>query len=248
MSAPVGGVGIILLAEDDVMVRGLMARILSGWGHTVIEAVDGVDAVSKFREVLDRLNIDFQERSIMKNTILLVDDEANVLSALQRALFDEPFEVLTAISGEEGLKQLLAHRAKIVISDERMPGMDGSAFLSAVKEQYPETVRIMLTGNASLESAMKAVNCGEIYRFLTKPWQDLELKLAIASAIEKFDLEEENRRLLRTIRNQAVEIKLLERQFPGIARHGKNAAGVFVLPDISDDDLAAIIAEFEKKY
>jgi DNA-binding NtrC family response regulator len=185
---------------------------------------------------------------LAKNTILLVDDEANVLSALQRALFDEPFEVLTAISGEDGLNQLLSHRVKIVISDERMPGMDGSAFLSAVKEKYPETVRIMLTGNASLESAMKAVNCGEIYRFLTKPWQDLELKLAIASAIEKFDLEEENRRLLRTIRNQAVEIKLLERQYPGIARHGKNAAGVFVLPDISDDDLVAIIAEFEKKY
>jgi DNA-binding NtrC family response regulator len=184
----------------------------------------------------------------MENTILVVDDEANVLSALQRALFEEPYEILVAESGEDGLKQLHVHRVKVIISDERMPGMDGSTFLSAVKEKYPETVRIMLTGHASLESAMKAVNCGEIYRFFTKPWQDLELKLAISSAIEKFDLEAENRRLLRTIRNQAVEIKMLERQFPGISRLEKNETGHFVLPEISDDDLAVIIDEFEKKY
>lgn len=184
----------------------------------------------------------------MKNTIMLVDDEANVLSALQRALFEEPYEVLTAVSGEDALKQLLSQRVKVIISDERMPGMDGSAFLSAAKEKYPETVRIMLTGHATIESAMKAVNSGEIYRFFTKPWQDLELKMAISSAIEKFDLEAENRRLLRTIRHQAMEKKMLERQFPGISRLEKDESGHFVLPDISDDELAVIIAECERKY
>src|ERR1035437_9142856 len=179
----------------------------------------------------------------MKNTILLVDDEANVLSALQRALFEEPYEVLTATSGEDGLKQLISHRVKVIISDERMPGMDGSEFLSAVREKYPETVRIMLTGHASLESAMKAVNSGEIYRFFTKPWQELDLKMAVTSAIEKFDLEAENRRLLRTIRHQAVEIKMIEKQFPGISRLEKNTSGHIVLPDISEDELASIIDE-----
>jgi DNA-binding NtrC family response regulator len=184
----------------------------------------------------------------MKNTILLVDDEANVLSALQRALFEEPYEVLTATSGEDGLKQLISNRVKVIISDERMPGMDGSVFLSAVREKYPETVRIMLTGHASLESAMKAVNSGEIYRFFTKPWQELDLKMAISSAIEKFDLEAENRRLLRTIRHQAVEIKILESQFPGISRLDKDKSGHFVLPDISENELAVIVNECEKKY
>lgn len=184
----------------------------------------------------------------MESTILLVDDEANVLSALQRALFEEPYEVLTATSGEDGLKQLISHRVKVIISDERMPGMDGSEFLSAVREKYPETVRIMLTGHASLESAMKAVNSGEIYRFFTKPWQEPDLKMAISSAIEKFDLEAENRRLLRTIRHQAVEIKMIEKQFPGISRLEKNTSGHIVLPDISEDELAEIIEECEKKY
>jgi len=184
----------------------------------------------------------------MKDTILLVDDEANVLSALQRALFEEEYEVLTAESGEDGLKLLLSHRVKVIISDERMPGMDGSEFLSLVREKYPETVRIMLTGHASLESAMKAVNCGGIYRFFTKPWQELDLKMAISSAIEKYDLEEENRRLLRTIKHQAMEKKMLERQFPGISRLKKDVTGHFVLPDISVDELAQIIDECEKKY
>lgn len=184
----------------------------------------------------------------MNSTILLVDDEANVLAALRRALYEEPYDILTAESGEEGLKLLLTQRVKVVISDERMPGMNGASFLAAVREKYPETVRFMLTGHASLESAMQAVNCGEIYRFFTKPWQDAELTLSIAAAIEKFDLEEENRRLLRTIKKQAVDIKILERQFPGISKLDKDKSGHFVLPDIETADLASILAEIEEKY
>lgn len=184
----------------------------------------------------------------MKSRILLIDDEANVLSALQRALFDEPYEILTAESGEEGLKQLQSHRVKVVISDERMPGMDGLAFLSAVREKYPETVRIMLTGQASLESAMKAVNGSEIYRLFTKPWSDLDLKMAIFSAVEKFDLEIENRRLVRTIKHQAMEKMALERQFPGIFMLERDESGHFLLPDISEEELAFFIDECEQKY
>lgn len=184
----------------------------------------------------------------MKSPILLVDDEVNVLSALQRVFLEEPYEVLMAGSGEEGLKLLDSRRVKVVVSDERMPGMDGAEFLALARGEHPETVRIMLTGHASLDSAMKAVNCGEIYRFFTKPWQELELKMAIRSAIERYDLEAENRRLLKTIRHQAVEMKVLEKQFPGITRLEKDEQGHLVLPDISEEELAEIVAECAKEY
>lgn len=101
---------------------------------------------------------------------------------------------------------------KLVISDERMIGMQGSELLAILKERYPATLRILLTGHATLEAAMKAVNQGEIYRFFTKPWNDTELKFAICSAIERYDLEAETRRLLATVRSQAMEIKVLEKR------------------------------------
>lgn len=183
----------------------------------------------------------------MSNPILLVDDEANVLSALTRALFDEPYEVTCAQSGEEAL-ELLAHTPfKLVISDERMQGMQGSELLAAVKERWPHTLRILLTGHATLEAAMKAVNQGEIYRFFTKPWDDTELKFAIRSAIERFDLEEENRRLLATVRSQAMEIKVLERRYPGISRVERDPMGSFVLPELSEAEIRLMMAECERE-
>lgn len=183
----------------------------------------------------------------MTNAILLVDDEANVLSALSRALMDEPYEVVTAQSGEAALELLKRQTFKLVISDERMTGMQGSELLAAVKKAYPEVIRILLTGHATLESAMKAVNQGEVYRFFTKPWDDLELKFAIRAALEKFDLEAENRRLLTTVRNQAMELKVLERRYPGISRVEKDARGSFVLPDLNETELQRLMAECEQE-
>ncbi|MDH4028104.1 MAG: response regulator [Nitrospirota bacterium] len=168
----------------------------------------------------------------MDVSILIVDDEPAIISALKRALIEEPFEIFTAKNGMEGLEVLNANKIKIVISDEKMPGMTGSEFLSRVKELFPETIRIMLTGAASIESAMKAVNRGEIYRFFTKPWNDVELKLAIRSAIEKYDLEAENTRLLDTIKRQSCELEQLEKLYPGIASLDKDEDGNLVLPDM----------------
>lgn len=183
----------------------------------------------------------------MANTILLVDDEINVLSALTRSLMDEPFEVVTAQSGEEALKLLESRRFKLVISDERMSGMQGSELLAAIKDNYPETVRMLLTGHATLESALKAVNQGEIYRFFTKPWNDLELKFAIRSALEKYDLEAENRRLLATVKSQVMELKVLEKRYPGISRVAKDRLGSFLLPELSDDELQRLKKECEQE-
>jgi DNA-binding NtrC family response regulator len=183
----------------------------------------------------------------MNDRILLVDDETHVLSALKRALFDEPLEIVSVTSAEEALEIMKTKRFKVVMSDERMLGMQGAEFLAQVKTEHPQTIRMMLTGHATLEAAMKAVNEGEIYRFFSKPWDDNNLKFAIRSAIEKYDLEAENRRLLATVKDQAMEIKVLEKRYPGISRVEKDAKGTFVLPDITDDDIAALIAECERE-
>lgn len=180
----------------------------------------------------------------MTHRILLVDDEPNVLAALERALLDEPYEIETAPSGEKGLEALANGSFTVIISDERMPGMGGAAFLSKVKELYPNTLRMMLTGQASLESTMKAVNGGEIYRFFIKPWDESQVILALRSAVEKAELEDENRRLLLTVKRQSAELKMLEKSFPGISDIRKDDTGAYVLEEISDEEAAALIAEY----
>jgi two-component system probable response regulator PhcQ len=181
----------------------------------------------------------------MKDLVMLVDDESNVLSALTRALIDEPFDILTASSGSQALELMEGRTVKAIVSDERMVGMQGSELLAEVKRRSPETVRILLTGHASLDAAMRAVNVGEIYRFFLKPWDDGELCFALKSAIEKYDLEAENRRLLATVKSQALEIRVLEKRYPGISRVQKNEEGTFVLPDIAEEELSRIIEECE---
>jgi two-component system, probable response regulator PhcQ len=184
----------------------------------------------------------------MEETLLIVDDEQSVISALVRSLDDEGYEISTANSGDEGLKLLKSQRFKVVISDERMPGMSGSEFLAAVREKQPETVRIMLTGHASLESTMAAVNSGEIYRFFIKPWNDHELLLAIRSAMEKYNLEAENRRLLSKIKEQALTLKVTEMIHPGITHIEKDDQGNLLLPDFSDCEIAEMIKSFEEEH
>jgi two-component system, probable response regulator PhcQ len=177
------------------------------------------------------------------NSILVVDDEPYVISALVRVLDEEPLVVKGALSAEEGLRLMQAERFKVVISDEKMPGMDGAEFLIRVKELHPETVRMMLTGHASVEAAMRAVNCGEIYRFFSKPWHDAELKLALRNAVEKYDLEQENRRLLQTVRRQSEELGYLERNYPGITEIRRDARGAIDIESaLSEEEVAEILA------
>jgi two-component system, probable response regulator PhcQ len=179
----------------------------------------------------------------MENKILLVDDEASVLKALRRALLDEDMEVMLAESAAAAFKLLDSHTFKVVVSDERMPVMCGSEFLSIVSVQHPEVVRIILTGQASFEAAMAAVNQGEIYRFLLKPWKDAEFRLVLRSAIEKYDLEMENRRLLALVRTQALKLEQIEKQHPGLTSLDRNENGSFVLQELSDDEVADIMKE-----
>ncbi len=132
----------------------------------------------------------------MTEKILLVDDEENILHSIKRDL-RKRFEIHTAISGQEALDILKKEGPfSVIVSDMRMPGMDGIQLLGAVKDQYPDTVRLMLTGNADQETAIEAVNKGQIFRFLNKPCSTSTLVLAIALAQRQYRLITAEKELL----------------------------------------------------
>lgn len=128
-------------------------------------------------------------------SILCVDDERNVLRSLERLCMDEPYTLLTASSSAEALSLLDSRFCPVVISDYRMPDMNGIAFLREVRRRFPDTVRIVLSGYADVATIVSAINEGEIYKFIPKPWNDDELKIAILNALEKYQLRQENKRL-----------------------------------------------------
>jgi len=129
-----------------------------------------------------RLFVENMQPDVHKRTLLIVDDEFNITSALNRILRREGYHILLATSGEDGLELLAKHNVRVVLSDQRMPGMSGSEFLMRVKDLYPDTVRILLTGYTELDCAVKAINDGMIYKFYTKPWDDHQLRENIRDA------------------------------------------------------------------
>jgi diguanylate cyclase (GGDEF)-like protein/PAS domain S-box-containing protein len=128
-------------------------------------------------------------------TLLLVDDEENILSALKRVLHPEGYHILTATSAEQAFELLGSQPAGVIVSDQGMPGITGVQFLREVKHLHPDTVRIVLSGHTELASVTTAVNEGSIYKFLTKPWEDDELRTVIAEAFHQHDLIAENQHL-----------------------------------------------------
>lgn len=140
---------------------------------------------------------------MLKNsrTLLLVDDDVNVISALKRTLRRDGYTILTANSGKQGLDLLANHEVGVVISDQRMPHMTGVEFLSQVKKLYPKTLRIILSGYTELKSVTDAVNQGSIYKFSTKPWDDNLLRDNIREAFQYYQIEQENTRLSRELQS-----------------------------------------------
>jgi type II secretory ATPase GspE/PulE/Tfp pilus assembly ATPase PilB-like protein/FixJ family two-component response regulator len=144
--------------------------------------------------------------------LLFVDDEPNVLRALQRIFRKENYEIRTAATAQEALRHFDGDRPpQLVISDHRMPGMTGAELLKRIKEEHPDAIRIMLTGHADVDAVMGAVKEGAVYKFITKPWNDEDLRITVALALEQYDLIQENRRLKEEERNREREIKTLRR-------------------------------------
>ena len=147
-----------------------------------------------------------QQAAAPPRTLLLVDDEPNILASLKRLLRRDGYHILTANSGQEGLDVLAGHTVDVIVSDQRMPGMLGADFLRKAKLLCPQTIRIMLSGYTELQAVTDAVNEGAIFKFLTKPWEDHQLREHIAEAFRLKGIDDDNVRLNAQLRdaNQAL--------------------------------------------
>ncbi len=135
-------------------------------------------------------------------TLLFVDDEENILRSLKRLFRPLHYRIFTASGGALGLEVFEEEQIDLVISDMRMPAMDGAAFLKQVAARWPDAIRILLTGYADMESTIRAVNEGHIYRYVSKPWQEHDLILCVKQALERKNLEKEKLRLEELTRKQ----------------------------------------------
>lgn len=158
----------------------------------------------------------------MKVKVLFVDDEPNVTAGIRRNLKGQPYDVFCAESANEAMNFLARQEVDVVVSDERMPEMSGADFLTEVREKYPSSVRIMLSGQADLEAVVKAVNEGEIFRFLFKPCRIEELVSTIDQAVKLKELQDRSQWLLQEYRK---------------IKHGSKSG---IGDDSGDDAIAAV--------
>lgn len=156
----------------------------------------------------------------IERVLLLVDDEENVVSSLVRLFRRDGYRILRATSGQEGLELLVQNKVGVIISDQRMPGMTGSEFLSKVKELYPDTVRIVMSGYTELNSVMDAINRGAIYKFLTKPWEDDLLRDHVQRAFKHYEMERENERLQQELKSANDSLLAMNQQL-GVTAEAK---------------------------
>jgi two-component system, probable response regulator PhcQ len=180
-------------------------------------------------------------------TILLVDDEPHVTEALKRALRREPYKFLTATSAADAQKLLESEHVDVVISDEQMPGTSGSQFLSSVCKQFPHTIRMILSGQATLEAAVRAINEGEVHRFFIKPCNATDLLFTVQQALAHKRLEEQSRRLLREFQLQAAALARLEHRSPGLLRLDTDEHGAVVVSEEDEHgNVEDLLAEIEQ--
>ena len=159
------------------------------------------------------LTIKIFVHGILKGTfnVLYVDDEENNLNSFRAAL-RRNYNVFTALSGEEGMELLSKNDIHVIVTDQRMPNMTGVQFLRTIPSDQ-DNIRIILTGFSDIESIIEAINTGNIYRYITKPWDKDELKITIDNAIETVMLRRNNKQLIRELQqhNEQLEEKVLLR-------------------------------------
>ena len=135
-----------------------------------------------------------------KRTVLFVDDEEKILSSLKRSLLDEPYESVFANSGKEALEILKQKEVHVLVTDMRMPEMNGLELLKIVKEEYSYIIRMVLSGYADMDNLLGSINEGEIFRFITKPWKTAgELKTVVRQAIDFYELHSERKVLMNVV-------------------------------------------------
>jgi EAL domain-containing protein (putative c-di-GMP-specific phosphodiesterase class I)/response regulator RpfG family c-di-GMP phosphodiesterase len=216
-------------AEDAVIVRTIIAMAHSLGVRVVAEGIETEAQLAALRRVrcdlaqgylLARPAPPAQVEALLavpavvpaaddgaaERTLLIVDDEPNIAASLKRVLRQDGYRILTAEGAAEGYELLAKHEVGVVLSDQRMPTMSGTDFLVGVKDMYPNTVRMVLTGFTDLESVTAAVNNGAVYKFLTKPWEDDLIRARIKDAFAHYELSRENERLSDELRRANVDL------------------------------------------
>jgi len=155
----------------------------------------------------------------MKNkTVLIIDDEPNIVKSVKRTLANEGYSMFSASSAEEALELQRQQEFDLIISDNMMPGMSGIEFYEKTAGEHADTVRILLTGFADMDTAIRAVNSGCVYKFMLKPWDNEMLRITVKRALEQRELVLENRNLTSQLKVKDAILQKLERQYPGITK------------------------------
>jgi response regulator RpfG family c-di-GMP phosphodiesterase len=169
----------------------------------------GPAPASSFRQATDAGFVMDAQTQPPQFVVLFVDDESSILSALRRLFRPQGYRVLMAESGPAGLAILESEPVDLVMSDMRMPEMDGATFLEQVRLRWPDVGRILLTGYSDISSTVAAINRGAIHRYIAKPWEDRELLLCVRDGLERRRLEQENRALQALTQVQNEELSAL---------------------------------------
>jgi len=140
--------------------------------------------------------------------VLYVDDEIHNLNSF-KAAFRRDFNIYVAQSAREGRRVLDQNEIAVIVTDQRMPGMTGIEFLESIIPVYPDTIRILLTGFSDVNAVMDAINRGQVYKYLVKPWADEELKMYVQNAIEIYNLRRENRDLAQKLEQANKQLDML---------------------------------------
>jgi DNA-binding NtrC family response regulator len=149
-------------------------------------------------------------------TLLIVDDEPAILKALQRIVRDEGYRVLTALDGEEALRLVASESVDVVLSDMDMPGMSGLDLMVRLRRNHPAAVRLLLTGRGTLAAAVGAINDGEVYRFMTKPWDIDELREVLRQAAARAMRNRADIEVSESAGERTARLAALEAENPGI--------------------------------
>lgn len=186
----------------------------------------------------------------MTRTVLFVDDEPNVLQMIVEALEDEPYEVLTAESAEEALELLAGDEIDVVVSDEIMPGMSGTEFLQVVRDEYPDTIRMILTAYPVLKKAMRAIEDGSIYHFFSKPFNIVDLAVNIRQAFRQKEILAEGRHMLELVKKQSAILREIGSKCPALVKLAEDGSGTMIIDDagvIDWEKVKRAIAEIEEE-
>ncbi len=183
-----------------------------------------------------------------EHNVVIVDDEEHVLTALTRLLRHENYALSTTPRPTDVIEVVKQAPVSLIISDYEMPEMSGIDLFKTVKKISPETIRIILTGKADMAATVRAINEGEVFRFITKPWDDDDLKITIRHALMQYDLWTENRELVRTVHAQRNALKEIEEQYPGITKGPESRRGTKDIYVIDEKELPETMEELVMKY